>query len=156
EVELKLSARPADLPPLKQALGEMAPGSVRSQERLVSTYYDTADLALKQQGLTLRVREQGGRFIQTVKTGDFSETNILSRGEWEDLVVDSRPDPDAPQSGAQLPEGIAGDLRPLFVTDVVRTKVEIEPAAQTRIEAAIDEGEIRVAGGEAPESISEV
>jgi triphosphatase len=151
-----LSARPADLPQLKQALVEMSPGSVSSQERLISTYYDTEDLVLKQRGLTLRVREQAGRFIQTVKTDDLIGISILSRGEWEDAVVDNRPDPGARQSGPHLPEGIAGDLRPLFVTDVTRTKVEIEPVTQTRIEAAIDEGEIRVAGGDAVEAICEV
>lgn len=134
----------------------MAPGSVGSHKRLISTYYDTQDLALKQRGLTLRVREQAGRFIQTVKAGDLAEANILSRGEWEDPVVDNRPDPGAPQSGSHLPEGVACDLSPLFVTDVTRTSVEIEPVAKTRIEAAIDEGEVRVAGGDAAESISEL
>jgi triphosphatase len=41
----------------------MAAGSASSQERLISTYYDTHDFALKQRGLTLRIREQAGRFI---------------------------------------------------------------------------------------------
>ncbi len=156
EVELKLSARPADLPQLKRALVEMAPGSVSSQERLISTYYDTQDLALKQRGLTLRIREQAGRFIQTVKAGDLAGANILSRGEWEDALADNRLDPEAPQSGAQLPPGVAGELRPIFVTDVMRTTVEIEPVPGTQIEAAIDEGEIRVVGGDAVEPISEI
>jgi hypothetical protein len=53
EVELKLAARPADLAELKRALVAMTPGSVKAQERLISTYYDTQDLALKQRGLTL-------------------------------------------------------------------------------------------------------
>jgi uncharacterized protein YjbK len=58
----------------------MAPGSASSQERLISTYYDTQDLALKQRGLTLRIRAQAGRFIQTVKAGDLAGANILTRG----------------------------------------------------------------------------
>ena len=69
EVELKLAASEGDLPELKRALVDMAPESDSSRCRLISTYYDTPDLALKRRGMTLRVREQGGRFIQTVKSG---------------------------------------------------------------------------------------
>jgi inorganic triphosphatase YgiF len=134
----------------------MAPGSASSQERLISTYYDTPDLALKHRGLTLRIREQAGRFIQTVKAGDLGGANILARGEWEDALSDNRPDPEAVQSGAQLPEDVPRGFRAVFVTDVMRTTVEIEPVPGTHIEAAIDEGEIRVAGGDAVEPISEI
>ena len=134
----------------------MTPGSVKAQERLISTYYDTQDLALKQRGLTLRVRKEAGRFIQTVKADDLTGAGMLSRGEWEDALVENRPDPKAPHSGPHLPEGVAEDLRPLFVTDVTRTTVEIEPVLGTRIEAAIDEGEVQVAGGDMAEPINEI
>ncbi len=134
----------------------MAPASASSHSRLISTYYDTPDLALKRRGLSLRVREQGGRFIQTVKTGDLSGGDVLTRGEWEDELAESCPDPHAAQSGEHLPDGIAGDLQPLFATDVTRTTFAIEPAPATRIEAAIDQGEIRAAGGGGTEAISEI
>jgi triphosphatase len=156
EVELKLAAAAGYLPELKRALAEMAPASDSLCRRLISTYYDTPDLALKRRGLTLRVREQGGRFIQTVKAGGREGGDILTRGEWEDELVANRPDPLAPHSGTRLPDGIAGDLRPLFATDVTRTSVAIEPAPATRIEAAVDEGEIRAAGGGGIEPISEI
>jgi triphosphatase len=156
EVELKLAASAADLPELKKALVEMAPVSGSSQSRLISTYYDTPDLALKRRGLSLRVREQGGRFTQTVKEGDPGSGDLLTRGEWEDELAESRPDPHAAQSAAHLPDGIAGDLQPLFATDVTRTTFEIEPAPATRIEAAIDQGEIRAALGGETEPISEI
>jgi triphosphatase len=156
EVELKLAVRIADLPGLKRALVAMAPGSVSSQERLISTYYDTQHLALKQQGLTLRVREQGGRFIQTVKAGDLAGAGMLSRGEWEDALAENRPDPEAVQSGPRLPECVADDMRPLFVTDVTRTAVAIEPVSGTQIEAGIDQGEIRVVGSERAAPICEI
>jgi triphosphatase len=154
EVELKLAARPDDLPGLKRAL--MAMARVSTQEKLISTYYDTPDSALKQRGLTLRVRNQGGHFLQTVKEGDPAAGDLLSRGEWEDAVSESRPDPAAGQSGPRLPEGAAADLRPFFVTDVTRTIFAIEPLPGTAIEAAVDEGEIRVADKDRAEPISEV
>ena len=156
EVELKLTARPADLPELRQALLAMAPDAVSSQERLVSTYFDTQDLALKRRGLSFRVREQAGRFVQTVKSADLTKLGALSRGEWEDPLPDSRPDFAAPESGAHLPEEVISELHPLFVTDVTRAAFEIETLPGTRIEAAIDEGEIRSAGAEAAEPISEI
>jgi triphosphatase len=134
----------------------MSPSSAGSDSRLISTYYDTPDLALKRRGVSLRIREQGGRFIQTVKTGDPSSGDVLTRGEWEDELAESRPDPGASQSGEHLPDGIAGALQPVFATDVMRTTVAIEPAPATRIEAAIDQGEIRAAGGGGTEPISEI
>jgi inorganic triphosphatase YgiF len=154
EVELKLAARSEDLPELKRAL--MAMARVSTQQRLISTYYDTPDSALKQRGLTLRVRDQGGHFLQTVKEGDLASGDLLSRGEWEDAVAERRPDPDAAQSGPRLPEGAAADLRPLFVTEVTRTIFAIEPLPGTAIEAAVDEGEIRAIDKDRAEPISEV
>ena len=134
----------------------MAMARVSTQERLISTYYDTPDSALKQRRLTLRVRDRGGHFLQTVKEGDLASGDLLSRGEWEDAVAESRPDPDATQSGARLPEGAAGDLRPFFVTEVTRTIFAVEPVPGTTIEAAVDEGEIRAVDKDRTESISEV
>ncbi len=156
EVELKLTARPADLPELRQALVAMSPGTVSSQERLVSTYYDTRDLALKRCGLSLRIREELGRFVQTVKSVDLTKAGALSRGEWEDPLPDDRPDFAAPESGGHLPEKVVGELHPLFVTEVMRTAVEVQPLPGTRIEAAIDEGAIRLAGVETAEQFSEI
>ncbi len=155
EVELKLAARSDDLPGVKRAL--MAMARVSTQQRLTSTYYDTPDSALKQRGLTLRVRDQGGgHFLQTVKEGDLASGDLLSRGEWEDAVAESRPDPGAAQSGPRLPEGAAADLRPFFVTEVTRTIFAIKPLPGTEIEAAVDEGEIRAADTDRAEPISEV
>ena len=156
EIELKLAAHPADLPELKRALVALAPASVSAQERLVSTYYDTPDLTLQRSGLTLRVREQAGRFMQTVKAEDAGRAGLHSRGEWEDWLAENQPRSDAPRSGPHLPPEIGADLRALFATDVTRTVVEMEPRADTRVEAAIDEGEVRVTGDHAIEPISEI
>jgi hypothetical protein len=48
------------------------------------------------------------------------------------------------------------DLRPAFTTVVTRRVIELEPHASTRIEVAIDKGEIRTADCGAVEPISEV
>jgi triphosphatase len=156
EVELKLAAEAADLPELERALAAIALGAPMVRRTLVSTYFDTPDHALKRARSSLRVREADGRFVQTLKTADPVGTNLLTRGEWEDGVAENRPDPQAPQSGMRLPDGVAGTLRPLFVTKVTREIIDIEPSPETRVEAAIDVGEIRAVDGGRVEPISEI
>lgn len=134
----------------------MAPGSGSARSVLTSTYFDTPDLALRRLGLALRVRQEAGRFVQTVKAADPGGANVLTRGEWEDAVAANCPDIHAPQSGALLPPEVVADLRPLFVTEVARTVIGLEPSPETRIEAAIDDGEIRVAGSDRADPISEI
>jgi triphosphatase len=127
------------------------------QADLVSIYYDTPDLALNRKRLTLRVRRQGRRLVQTVKAGDFAESDLLARREWEDVIASKRPDIDAPNSGKRLPDSIREQgLRALFTTSVTRTVIELEPQPSTRIEAAIDVGDIRTADGSGVEPISEI
>ena len=61
------------------ALRKFANGRRFQTQALRSIYYDTPDFALRDQGLILRVREEGGRFVQTVKSA--RNTNIASRSE---------------------------------------------------------------------------
>jgi triphosphatase len=152
---LKLAAAAADLAAVARALAAIAPGSSPVRRTLVATYFDTPDLALKQAGSILRVRDEEGCFVQTFKTGDLGGANLLTRGEWQDTVAENRPDPLAPHSGSLLPEGVAGVLHPLFVTEVVRETIVIERPG-TRIEAAIDTGEIRAIDNGRSEPISEI
>jgi triphosphatase len=157
EVELKLAAASSDLQKLKCLL--LAMPTVRSevQSDLTSTYYDTPDLALHRKQLTLRVRKQGRKFVQTVKAGDVAESDLLTRREWEDPIASSRPDIDAPKTGKRLPDSTREqDLHPIFTTSVNRILIEVELHPSTRIEAAVDEGEIRTADGSGIEPISEI
>jgi inorganic triphosphatase YgiF len=157
EVELKLAASAPELQKSKCVLLAMPTERSDTQLELTSTYYDTPDLALRRKGLTLRVRKQGRNFVQTVKAGDFAGSELLARREWEDPISSKRPDIDAPRTGKRLPDPIRDqELRPVFTTSVTRTLIEIEPRPSTRIEVAIDEGEIRTADGSGVEPISEI
>jgi len=157
EIELKLTAAPGDLPGLKQALEAMAKRSSTTTSLLASTYYDSPDLKLQQHHLTLRVREQGAQHVQTVKASDITGVDLISRGEWEEVIAGDQPDLDTPQTGRRLKEKVdKGELRPLFTTIVRRMVIELEPQPSTRIEAAIDEGEIRGTEGNAVEPLSEI
>jgi inorganic triphosphatase YgiF len=154
ETELKLAARTGDLPAVRRALEAMAGGTGVSRARLVSTYYDTPDHALARRGSSLRVRRVGRRFVQTVKTE--SEVGEIARGEWEDAVSGERPDPQAARTGPFLSPEIAGQLRPLFRTEVSRTTIPLAPEPATRIEAAIDRGSIHNGDNTPPAKISEI
>lgn len=157
EIELKLAAIPSDLPALKRALETMDKRCSTAASLLTSIYYDSSDLKLRQHNLTLRVREQDGQHVQTLKAGDLMGADLVSRGEWEDIVAGDQPDLDAPETGRRLKGKVKkGELRPLFTTIVQRTVIELEPRPSTRIEAAIDEGEIRDIGRRTVEPLSEV
>lgn len=51
------------------------------EHRLQDTYYDTPKLELWHNGLTLRVRTDDGRWIQTVKTAAQGSAGLHQRGE---------------------------------------------------------------------------
>lgn len=125
-------------------------------QRLVSTYFDTPQGALREAGIVLRVRAQQGRFVQTVKIAERDDANLFARGEWEDVVTENRPDPAAPESGSRIPAELVGALSPVFVSDVERVAIEIEPQFGTRVEAAVDRGWIRTADSARSEPISEI
>jgi inorganic triphosphatase YgiF len=157
EVELKLAVPAAELEKLESVL--KASPTVRSevQPDLISTYYDTPDLTLHRRGLTLRVRKQGPKLVQTVKAADSAEANVLGRREWEEPIAARRPVLDAPKTGKRLRSVIdEKDLQPVFTTVITRRLIEIEPHPRTRIEAAIDEGAVCTTDGGAIEPIREI
>ncbi len=83
EIELKLELDPADAPRIKSNRLLAAESLGRAEEQhLVSTYFDTPDLALSKAGVFLRVREKDGRYLQTVKAMQ-SKADLLERFEWE-------------------------------------------------------------------------
>jgi inorganic triphosphatase YgiF len=158
EIELKLRGDTADLERLWQAPPLRGPAAAAPRVNLLeNVYYDTADLRLRKRGLAFRVRRDGGRFIQTVKTGDTAASAVLSRGEWEGEVPSPEPQPDRvddPQIRAALGLLLPGELRPLFTTRVRREILELngtDAAGRLKvIEAAFDRGEIAAADAREP------
>ncbi|MGE3784934.1 MAG: CHAD domain-containing protein [Alphaproteobacteria bacterium] len=158
ETELKLATRPSDLPALTRLLEARAGGGPGREARLVSTYFDTPDGALASRGLTFRVREQDGRFIQTVKSSDGANGSGLAlvRGEWEDPVPDAHADPRAPQTGRFVAALAADDLLALVRTEICRRVLMLCPDARTRIEAAVDRGHVMALQNDRREPICEI
>ena len=156
ETELKLGLAPSvaesvfSVPVLKQSRA----GRPKSQ-RLVTTYYETPEKDLARRGLTLRVRRDNDKRIQTVKS--VGESGVVdSRGEWEWPVESATPDlrllKDAPI--ADLLADVSEDrLEPVVVTDIVRTTQNLEVNGDL-VEAALDLGSI--VAGEAKQDIREL
>jgi len=155
--ELKLAATPGDMPQLKQTLLQLAGDGDATCRESLETYYDTAADSLRREGLLLLVCEQNHRHVQRVSAKDFTGMTPLVRCEWEDVIENGRPNLRAPNSGAHLPGGLAeAELRARFTILVRRTLFTLKPDASTKIEGALDEGEIRTVDGKCGEPISEI
>ncbi|GGC56994.1 CYTH and CHAD domain-containing protein [Chelatococcus reniformis] len=109
------------------------------QQLLVSTYFDTPDRDLQKQGVSLRIRRQGRRLIQTIKA-EVGNGSLLDRAEWESRVTSSEPDR-SQFEGTALASLADAELVPLFVSRVERSVHAIRRAG-AHIEFAIDSGRI--------------
>ncbi len=162
DVEMKLHLDPRDLGRVLglDALRERAEGEPVTRH-LRTVYFDTPDLRLFAAGVALRVRQDGDRFIQTLKTVNAATSGdsaaVAVRKTWEWTIATATPDLaplEAEGIAALVPEEARAALAPLFTTDFRRTVLLVRPDALTAIEVAVDEGEI--AAGTACARISEV
>ena len=80
ETELKLSLAAHDVPRL---LAHPLLAAPPRTERLLNTYFDTPDLALKALRMAVRERLVGERTLLTVKTAGHSVNGLTQRSEWE-------------------------------------------------------------------------
>lgn len=159
EIELKLLLSKEDLERLLtldfmvQAVRE---GS-RRVRHLVSTYYDTQELTLKEHGIAYRVRDKGdGSFEATVKTQKQSAGGLSERLELNLPLAEAQPVLDgfaALGLGFELSELAPGGVQALFTVDVERITYILDYAGAV-CELAIDKGAIRC--GEKSDSIDEV
>jgi len=147
EIELKLQ-----VPATRRAAVDTA---LRGREstprlRLQATYFDTADGALAQAGLALRVRREGRRWVQTLKGAGSdgltrSEHNVpLPAGTTAANPALHAGTPAGDRLRALLDESPAPVLLPQFATDVLRRTREVRTRDGV-VELAFDEGAI-VAG----------
>lgn len=122
ESELKLTTSTAHLHKISsQRLLQDFALSEPVTRRLTSHYFDTPDTVLQQQGLTLRVREDAGHPLQTLKGryGARVRTGALDRGEWETPLhagahagpAATVPDLRTLRRARQLPRKVARTLR---------------------------------------------
>jgi len=119
EVELKLLLAPEDNQTLRQH--PLLAGLATRSQQLLAHYFDTPDLHLLRHGAGLRVRQEDGVWVQTMKAGGSAQSGLHQRNEWEGPV--SRPWP-------QL-----GKLRKLIGEDAHWRKVLAAQQFKPRLEA---------------------
>lgn len=167
EVELKLLLPGADAETVEQILSRLPAlaGCTPQRQWLWNRYYDTPSQALRQQRSALRLRcvssqpwpEEAaaslpptGEWIQTFKTAGVSQGGLSRRGEWESAVASGELDRAALAAtpwNALDPEGeLFAQLQPCFDTRCRRTTWLLQQADGSRIELALDVGEIAAAG----------
>jgi len=83
EIELKLLLDPAQLARVARhpALRALRRGRTRTR-KLHNVYYDTPRRDLLKAGAALRLRQDGTRWLQTLKTGGGAAGGLHSRNEW--------------------------------------------------------------------------
>lgn len=157
ETELKLSfpagaARRVSSHPLLRG------GARPSVRKLYGIYFDTPGLDVRQQGIALRVRRAGGRWVQTVKGGGTVQAGLHERVEIETEVAGPYPDctriPDDTLTRIFSSRELCAQLKPVFVTEFSRSGRLIELNPGVSAEVSIDRGEIK--SGAAAEPVWEL
>jgi triphosphatase len=141
ETELKFRVAPRKLPSLTKVRLAGAHRGDRSEQNLVSTYFDTTKHKLKRNGVSLRVRQADDSYVQTIKAG---MSGILARGEWETRLDRATPDlAKAEQTPLEklLTKKLHRKLKPVFRTSVRRMAQPIR-TRRSEIELAVDRGSI--------------
>jgi triphosphatase len=139
EIELKFEVAPQDLEKLRAAPALRR--KPQKDEDLLSVYFDTPKQALARNNVTLRVRHNGDKRVQTVK----SAGSAFKRGEWEYEVEGEFPDlrktRDTPL-GPMVTKKLKRQLRPIFETQIHRTIVPVSRNG-SHIQVALDKGRVR-------------
>ena len=145
EVELKLAVPVEAVPTLQRRLRALGRAEI---VRLQTTYFDTADLLLARHAMALRLRRDGARWVQTLKTGA-AQGAFSSRGEWEVTVPAAQlqlgrlrqtPLPALLRDAGRPP------LLPLFTTRFTRARRMVE-FGDSLVEVALDRGAVVVGTG---------
>lgn len=155
ETELKLWLRPKDaavfmdLPRLRRAH--------LSQQQLRTIYFDTPDFSLARKGVALRVRKLGRRWLQTLKTEGEKGGGLSKRLELESAVPG--PAPDLARLPGEVVDALIkkkwrAALVPVYETRFRRSTWNLRAADGSRVEVALDQGEILA--GKRSQSLCEV
>jgi triphosphatase len=155
ETELKLRVPPAALSAVRRhplLRGAGRPGVLRMH----AIYYDTPACELLERGIALRVRREGGRWIQTLKSAGSVEAGLHRRAELVTELPGPLPEPDRisdPGVGKLLAGLEAAPLQLVFETLFTRSRRIVQADAAV-VEVSIDEGLARC--GERSEPFCEI
>ncbi len=147
ETEIKLRISPASLATLPEnpVLAAHCVGPWQTRE-LLNRYYDTADFALANNQVALRIRRDGEQLIQTLKSKGASVAGLSERNEFDwplksnRLVLSHLDDSCWPENLRELDKK---QLKAVFSTDFKRQFAELRwlrDGVETVVEVALDQG----------------
>jgi triphosphatase len=156
EIELKFQVPAGARAAVEAAVAGRGPGAAR--QRLVAAYLDTPGRLLGHEGIAWRLRREGRRWVQTLKTAP--QDGALTRFEHE---VDRGTAAAMPAADAKLHAGTAGGDAlaallaahpeaapdPVFATDIRRLSRTVRRGG-ARIELCLDVGRITAADRSLP------
>ena len=155
EIELKLLVDPDHMADFNAAPVITANARNKgTRKHLKSSYFDVPKRTLRRNGLSLRVRQSGKRYVQTVKTEHANDP--LRRGEWEAGV--SSMVPDLALAMPFMPPAVRSDLErhqleEVFTADIHR-HVRVVDLPTGTVEVAFDQGVLK--SGERSLPVSEI
>jgi triphosphatase len=142
EIEVKLELAPASVRTLKTIPLFRTSKAMPKRADQVSVYFDTNKQTLRQKGLMLRVRRQGRRYLQTIKSN--GNSGIFQRDEWETEIAGKEPDLSKASGTALEPllsNKVRRRLKPLFETRIHRTVYPVVSDGHA-IAVSVDRGTI--------------
>lgn len=114
-----------------------------------TTYFDTPTQDLRAAGVSLRVRQTGERFVQTIKAASAAAAGVFARPEWERDVAGPAPDLGLGSPlRAMVDESLLAQLQPVFTVVVTRRRWQVETPGAA-VELVLDEGTVQAGGAEA-------
>lgn len=141
EMELKLELDAAGMEDLSGS-DLLADAPIAVSQRAI--YFDTPDQALLDAGLSLRIRKEGERRVQTVKASG-ATAGLFVRPEWEFDVADDEPVLDHTSLVRALIGNGADAITPVFVVENERRQWMIGS-----IEISLDDGRVIAGDRETP------
>jgi triphosphatase len=153
EVELKLEVPADSLHRLaRSSLLQAARKKPSKPATLVSVYFDTDKLKLRNKGLSLRVRRIGRHHVQTIKQENGESAALFTRNEWEHQISGRQPELAVTKDDALRPvfsKNVRRGLKPIFETRVRRRVYPIQ-IGDSEIELTVDKGKVEAGPQSSP------
>lgn len=153
EIELKLLVDGASKEKIIELCQSFAKDAEQTIMELGNSYFDTADLRLRQHDMGLRIRQRGEEREQTIKLAGKVLGGMHSRPEYNTVITADTPDLTLFEEDIWPDDfplfDINRELEEIFATNFTRHRWYI-PSGEGRIELVYDEGVIQAGAEQRP------
>jgi len=161
EIELKLRIAKSDVAHFKHhliAMSKVMQISSPTTRKVLSTYYDTPSLILLHWGISLRLRRDARKWMQTIKTAGNAVSGLHQRIEIESEVANGQLDfsklSNTIYQDFLRQESLQHQIKPIFSTNIQRTEWQLSFVNGDQIALMLDIGEL--VAGDKRVAISEI